>query len=109
MRLQTELSKRQSEVTLYRQQLDSLKLTMETISGEKQAAENQLTSNSEQLKKSKMQIQSLTSELTAARGDTEQLQAKLREVTSELVNVQKLLQEKDQVNLIHCNSYMSVT
>ena len=85
-------------MTLYKQQLNSLKLTLETVSGEKQAAENQLTANTEQLGKSKMQIQSLTSELTAARGDTEQLQAKLREVTSELVNLQKLLQEKDQVN-----------
>ena len=97
MRLQTELSKKQTEVTAYKQQLDSLKLTMETMSGEKEAAETQLASKSQQLGKCNMQVQSLTSELTVVRGDSEQLQEKLREVTSELVNVQKLLQEKDQV------------
>ncbi len=97
MRLQTELNKRQSEMAALKEQLSSLRVTVETLSTEKLITENQLMSKLEKLDASEERAVSLSNELAAVRDTVEQLQEQLRETMQQIECKQTLVQEKDKV------------
>ena len=93
-KLQTQLRHIRSEQATCTQQLESTKLSLETARVEKQIADGDLKSKTEEIQQKSAQVESLENEVKASK---KVLEERLGEMTSKIEETQQLAQSKEEV------------
>ena len=86
-----------SEQLTCNQQLESTKLTLETVRAEKQITDGERKSKTIELQKKEAQVESLESEVKTTKKVCEELEERLGEMTGKNEETKQLAQSKEEV------------